>query len=261
MATLSLAYRSAEDLAAHLEQLRTQNALLVPIAESDAKIQQYQTITLQIELPGGGGELEGEVLQVIPGLGIAVALKDPVAAYGLTFGATPASPAEPPQVSTPKLSEEAEGGGQAPRTYGVLSWPIEKLQVEWKDLPLPERIRVARYGKRPARALVMRLQDPQLHNFLISNPHITADEVAVLAGMGNLDPVLLKRLASSPEWTRHKTVVRNLVCHPKATLPQITQLVDKLGSDELRRLTRTGKVRASVKRLIIKKLEQREGRR
>jgi hypothetical protein len=75
--------------------------------------------------------------------------------------------------------------------------------------------------------------------------------------MASLAPALLKRLIANQEWIRHTSIARNLICHPKATLPQVTRLLDKVPQEELRRLTRTGKVRASVKRLIIKKLEQR----
>jgi hypothetical protein len=262
--SLRLEYRSASDLAAHLEELRQQGALLVRLPEG-AGLQQYQAVTLAVCLAGAQAELEAEVLQVIPGLGVALSLGQPGAAFALCGDTAPASPAAPPQVT---LTTEVQARGQAtgregggPRASGPQTWSIEKLQAEWPNLSVPDRIRVAKYGKRPARGLVLRQQDPQLHHFLLSNPHITPEEVAVLAGLGNLDPVLLHRLATSQEWTRHMAVVRNLVCHPKATLQQVTKLVEKLPADELRRLTRTGKVRASVKRVIIKSLERREGRR
>lgn len=261
--SLRLEYRSAPDLAAHLEELKQQGALLVRLPE-EAGLQQYQAVTLEVCLAGARAELEGEVLQVIPGLGVALALRQPGAAFVLCGDTTPASPPTPPEVTLPAeeqaRAQEAgrESGGI--RTSGPQTWSIEKLQAEWPNLSQPDRIRVAKYGKRPARGLVLRQPDPQLHQFLLSNPHITPEEVAVLAGLGNLDPTLLQRLATSPEWTRHLAVVRNLVCHPKATLQQVTKLVEKLPGDELRRLTRTGKVRASVKRIIIKSLERREGR-
>jgi len=285
MVRLTLAYVDATHLAAHLEQVRTQGALLVPLPAGCDEPQQFQPIELQVELPEGGGELVGEVLQVIPGLGVAVALRDPVAAYALTRGAGPGPQARPPTVvigaaaaSDQTASDQPEDAGpdvsgegledgppgssgpRVPRGSSAVSWPIEKLQAEWQDLPLAERIRVARHGARPARIFVMRLQDAQMHQFLLSNPHVSAEEVTILSGMGNLDPMLLKRITSSQEWLRHTGIVRNLICHPKATMQQVTRLMDKLPSDELRRLTRTGKVRASVKRLLIKKLEQREGR-
>jgi hypothetical protein len=258
---LMLRYEGADHLAAHLEQQKTQGAVLVAHTDLGA-LEQYQPVTLVVSLPDGGGEVEAEVLQVIPNLGVAVLVKDPVAAFALAGGASPADVPVPPEVSleTPRDQPGKPVKGPDPiRGGSVVSWPIEKLQSEWQNLALADRIRVARYGKRPARAFVLKQHDSQLHQFLLSNPHVSVEEVAALAAMGSLDPALLKRLVSSQEWTRHTSIARNLICHPKATLPQVTRLLDKVPQDELRRLTRTGKVRASVKRLIIKKLEQRRG--
>ena len=263
---LRLTYRDAADLAAHLTQ-QEGGALLVPLSGGLDGLDQFGEVQLELELPEGGGTVAAQVLQVIPDLGVAVALSDPVAAYGLARGAAPGPDPRPPAVSvvageTPDdEGDEARRARRAAQSVGAVSWPIERLQAEWQNLPLPERIRVARYGKKAARTFVLRQQDAQMLHFLLSNPHISVEEVTILAGMGNLDPLLLKRLVSSQEWTRHTMVTRNLICHPKATLPQVTQLLDKLAPEELRRLTRTGKVRASVKALIIKRLEKRGGRR
>jgi hypothetical protein len=171
---------------------------------------------------------------------------------------TEATPDEAEELA--QLLAEDQPAPRARPTLGPLSWPLEKLQAEWHMLTLGDKARLAKYGKRHARGLVLRSQDRTLQQFLISNAHITPEEVAALAAMVNIDLAVLKRLASSPDWLRHTPIVRNLVCHPKATLPQITRLVDYLADDELRRLTRTGKVRASVKQLIARKLEQRAGR-
>ena len=263
---LKLTYRDAADLAAHLGQ-QEGGALLVPLPAGVEGLDQFGELELELELPEGGGTVGAQVLQVIPDLGVAVAISDPVAAYGLARGAEPSPRPLPPAVDVvtdeagDDEGDEARQDRRAAHAVGAVSWPIERLQAEWQNLPLPERIRVARYGKKAARTFVLRQQDAQMHHFLLSNPHISVEEVTILAGMGNLDPVLLKRLVSSQEWTRHTMVTRNLICHPKATLPQVTQLLDKLSPEELRRLTRTGKVRASVKALIIKRLEKRGGRR
>jgi hypothetical protein len=139
---------------------------------------------------------------------------------------------------------------------GPLSWPVERLQAEFASLSMADKVRVAKYGKRPARMVVLRLQDKTLHNFVLSNNGVTADEVAALAGMANAEHALLKRICASPEWLRHTGVVRALVCNPRLTLPEVIKLLRHLPTEELRRLTKTGRVRAAVKREIIRWIDR-----
>jgi hypothetical protein len=166
----------------------------------------------------------------------------------------PATDPVPPRIE--RLDARRPRGGQGFSGMGPLSWPMEKLQTEFAGLPLGDKIRLAKYGKRHARALVLRLQDKKLHAFLLLNPKITAEEVAVLAAMSSADPALLRRIAASPEWLRHTIVVRSLVCNPKLPIPLVVKLLRHLPPEEMRRLSKTGKVRASVKREMIKRLDR-----
>ena len=138
---------------------------------------------------------------------------------------------------------------------GPLSWTIEKVQANWHELPLTDKIRLAKFGKRPVRGMIIRGQDKMMHAFVLTNPKQTPDEIAVMAGMASLDPTLLRRIASTREWLRHSAVARNLVCNPKMTVPEVKKLLNYVPIDELRRLARTGRVRAAVKRMIIRKLD------
>ena len=286
--TFHLAYQSAADYARHLLDHRQQGVLLLPLS-TPPELQQYEEICLHVEFPGAEAALEAQVVQVIAGLGVAVQLQQPETAETLVAGAAPAAEAAAPVITlSPTCAPsggdappDQRGGGAddspppgsgeapdpAPRAEGIprgsspLSWPIEKLQSEWQCLSMADKVRLAKHGKRPARALIMRLQDQQLHSCLLTNPKIAPDEVAVMAGKANLHPDLIKRIVTSQEWLRHTNIVRNLICNPKITTPQLTKLINHLPSDELRRLARTGKVRASAKQLIIRKLDQQGGRR
>jgi hypothetical protein len=284
---LRLGYRTAEQLARHLKDHLAHGSLLVPLGETRLDVQQFQPVTLRFVLPIGECTVEAEVLQLISPLGLAVrVLGDLAALRALPGGCEPGASMEPPRVTVGdgEPDEASEDEGQRPpgmsaeeadelmaddeetaarggSMLGPHNWPVEKLAVEWHSLSLADRARVAKYGKRGARGVVMRAQDRTLHQFLLSNSQITAEEVAAMAAMANLDAATLKRIGTSSDWLRHSTIVRNLVCNPRASLPQITKWVELLSEDELRRLTRTGKVRASVKQLITRKLEQRAGRR
>ena len=147
-------------------------------------------------------------------------------------------------------------GHVLPKGLSPRSWPIEKLRAEWDTIKQPQRIQVARLGKKPARRMIARLNEKQLTHFLLLNPQITVDEVATLANNPSLDPELVRRIANASEWTRHPSIARALICHPRLSMPLITRLVERLSTTELRRLARSGRLRASVKRIVIKKLDR-----
>lgn len=286
---LTLRYASAADLAAHLAE--QPGALLLRIANAQDLVA-YTQLLLYIRLPDDGCDTAAELLQALPNLGLVVRLSDPDAVASLLTDASVTSPATLPVISGGRPPEElaeeqagdAEGDGGEPdpdddgsdedgegsdddggrrRVVGaalpagstVLSWPIEKLQSEWHTLTTPEKIRVAKHGKRPARSMVLRGGDKNLQAFLLLNPKIGIDEIAVMAGQASLDPALLRRIAMSPDWVRNTNVARALVTNPKLSTPLVQKVLPHLSVDEVRRLTKSGKVRASLKRLLMKRIE------
>jgi hypothetical protein len=281
---LSLRFETVAALSEYWSTHFTQGTLLYAAAETPTA-NQFDVVALRIALPEKEVLLAGEVLQIIPGLGIAVQVKGDLEALTSLFelgsnkdaelveegevveeGEAPEDSEVLSAMSLAQMAEpEVEIDPRAPMsrkpTASPISWPVEKLQAEWHHLSMADKVRVAKYGQRPARGFVLKLQDKALQHVLLSNPHISSEEVAALAGFANLDPALLKRILGSPEWMRHTAIARNLLCHPKVTLSQVTRLVDRLPEDELLRLTRTGKVRSSVKRIIMKKVEQRRSQR
>ncbi len=281
--TLYLTYKSQADLAAHLGQNEAQQAMMIPLPPTGEAPQQFERLALCLALGGAEPgdaervEVEAEVLQLLGATGLVVRLPDPAPAAPLIHGADPSPDLEPPEVSwtgpANPLDQDPDGawavaedepeqgptvvkGHQLPPGMSPRNWPIEKLRAEWDTLTVPQKIQVAKHGKKGARRMIARQNDKKLHHFILLNPHITVDEVAVLVGNPSLEPEQVRRIANSPEWTRHASIARNLVCHPRLPLPIVTRLVEKLRAQELRRLVRSGRLRASVKRIVVKKLDR-----
>jgi len=147
-------------------------------------------------------------------------------------------------------------GHQLQAGIGPRSWPIEKLRTDWDTLNQPQKIQVARLGKKPARRMIVQMNDKKLTHFVLLNPQISVDEVAHLANNPSLDPELVRRIANSPEWTRHPSIARALICHPRLPMPMITRLVERQSLNDLRKLVRSGRLRAAVKRIVVKKLDR-----
>jgi hypothetical protein len=272
--TLQLRYPSAADLRAHLFENTERGALLLPMAEPPRDLKQYAPVALEVVVDEDRCVMSAEVLQVLPGTGLVVRLTDVNEATGLVESAPIAEPALPPEVRL-SLPEQDLGaapepvpddaparGGTKPRIgpqiagSSPVSWSIEQLQATWDQLTVPEKVRVARHGKRPARMLILKGLDKTLHVHVLHNTGVTPEEVTMMAGMSSLDPTVLRRIAGDTQWLRHTSVARNLICNPKLTLVQITKILKYLPRDELSRLARTGKVRQSVKQLIVKTLDR-----
>jgi hypothetical protein len=274
---LTAQYRSPADLAHHIRDLQGTRAMLLPLDLGDMgpSIQQFQPISLEIALPQDKVQVAGEILQIMPAVGLVVQLQNPEAVFPLTQGSEPSPSAEPPRVSLSPMDTEAAAppqpkppclngpeiedkavGEKGALGLSYLAWPLDKLQREWDRFSLPEKMRLAKYGSRAVRGMIMRLNDHALDNVLMQNPHIGAEEVAALVSKVNLDSTLLKRIATSEDWKRHPSVARNLLCHPKLPMPLVEKVMPQVPLQDLRRFARTGKVRASVKALIIKYLER-----
>lgn len=288
---LVLEYLSESDLACHLDEHERHGAMLVAFGVTAPPVTQYHRVPVLLLAGAADVDGEAEVLQVFPDgrwvirLGDSAAARARVADAPLTEAPvppvascvaddwTPASAAvepaadpaaPPPDLDAPDadLPEEEPSGasgtsGPAYRvSLGAASWSIEKLQAEWDGLPVAEKVRVARHGGRAARIHVLKGLDRTLHAHVLSNPKISPEEVAMMAAMPQLDPAALKRIATSSEWLRHTVVVRNLVTNPKMPLPLVLPLLRHLPLDELRRLGRSGQVRASLKQEIVKRIDR-----
>ena len=169
---------------------------------------------------------------------------------------------EPELKPDPVPDDGVNRGGTKPKIGGhiagssPISWSFEQLQATWDQLTASEKVRVARHGKRPARMMILKGLDKTLHVHVLNNSGITPEEIAMMATMSSLEPTVLRRIAADVQWLRHSAVARNLLCNPKMTMPQITKILSYVARDDLSRLARTGKVRQSVRQLIVKKLDR-----
>ena len=281
MLTLNLHYLSASHYVAHLDRHASKEALLIRLPQEVA-VQKGEKVDLVISFTSGdpGGRLAAEVAMATPDGGAVVKLDDPLDGMVLAGGAAAAKQPGPPHVSVVQDTAPAEATEPAPepepeepereltalekigkRKTGPLSWSADKLQAEWASISMADRVRVARQGDRSARSLVLRQQDKTLHAVLLNNSKLTPNELALMVGKSSLDPALLKRIASSREWTSRKAVARALICNPRLPLPQAIRLLRGLNENDLQQLTRSGNLRSAVRQEVGKHLAQVKARR
>ena len=285
---IGLEFLSSESLITALADHASQGMVLLACSDIPVELKQFSTLRLLVTLGDRQQEIDAEVVQLIANMGIVVRCQG-FPSLAILSDPTLAGPSRKPRIDFPDFPDfqaqpEQEEEEQADETFapeedddeeeepptgkrggpqhldergmGPMNWPVEKLQAEWADLNKSEKIRVAKYGRRPARGLIIRSTDRQLHQYLLQNPRITADEIAAIAGIKSQDPALLRRIAGNTEWLRSTAVVRNLITNPRMSVNLLGKLIRHLPEAELRRLTRTGAVRAATKREIIRFLDR-----
>jgi hypothetical protein len=265
----NVTYDSPGSLRSHLEEHEQRGVIF--LAGALARVPEaFERVTLQVRAGSQQYRIDAEVIQVLTNAGYVMRLLDTDRLDKASLGAAvPASPAPtlasadeqateqlgegPDQSTTPNVDTLPRGPAPAVGS-SVVAWPIEKLQAGWDELSLADKIRVARHGKRAARAIILRGGDRTLLAHVLNNPSLAPEEVAVLAASPLLDPSLLRRIAANREWLRAAEVTRNLICNPKLPLPEVERLLRFLSAEEMQRLAKSGRVRASVRAVIAKRV-------
>jgi hypothetical protein len=243
---LQIAFDDVQSLAEQLAVHRKQGALLIKSAAPLDGVTQYAELELTLSVGDRRCTLSGEVIQILPDQGLVARLGSLAPAQALLDGTSSAEKSE---------SLDLPADGERTGTT-VLSWTVEKLQRAWDQLTLADKIRLAKYGDKAARGVILRGQDRSLHFHLLLNNKIAAEEIAAIAALPGQDPNILRRIISNQEWLKHTSVVRSLVCNPRLSIPQVRQLLRYLPADEQRRLAKAGRVRAAIKREIIRNLDR-----
>jgi len=212
--------------------------------------------------------LAGQVVQDIPGQGLAVQFDDAAAPTiedlrlkcfenPVPAGETPA--ADDPLVaaedegsagSTPAPEAEPEPDADRPRRVVDMAGLRKKLE----GMSVNEKRREALHGKRDARLLLIRDRNKTIHPFVLRNPAITLDEIEQIAKMPTVNPDVLREIAKNREWSRSVTVCRNLVRNPKMPVREAVGLLSKLPLSDVRALAKSGNVRTPIQQAARKKV-------
>jgi hypothetical protein len=163
----------------------------------------------------------------------------------MTFRAgTPGSVYDAPRE---KRELGAAGGGRAGEsTVTGLETEYSDVYAKVKDLPLVEKQKLARHGRRTVRQILMRDPLKTLQRLVLSNPDIGLDEVLEYANWPALAKDALEFIAMNPTWTGSRMVVLALVKNPSTPIELAIRLVARLGPAEWRLLVRPNLVRTPV---------------
>ena len=256
------------DLSAQRGHLQ-RGALFLP--EPEPLPEPFAEIVLRVEDAGGAGvDLEGRVLQILPGRGIAVTFEDlPAATRKLAplFAAGNEVYTDEPTVvfwgrgTMKKISAAPPNTIPAPPPVdNIESMPrIElsetaRLEAEIDRMSTAQKLQLAMKGERMARMLLFKDPNKSIHTALLQNPRITIDEVKHIAGNRQTTVDALNFIATTREWLTNGSVVGALVRNPKTPGITAAQLIDRLPLAEVRKLAKSNDVPPPVQAAARRKV-------
>lgn len=248
-------YRSWAALRRDLTEQISIGGLLL---RTGAELAQFSPVKIQVVPPSGESvELTGQVLQVLPGQGVAVQI-DPDASASVARleafcegrgGEDAGAPAadEDPKITRPG---EKRVGVLGPK----LSQDPQELRRQLAEMTVNEKRQAAIHGRREVRLLLIKDRSKAVHPFVLQNPAITLDEIEQIAKMPSVNPDALRMIAGNREWIRSIGVCRALVRNPKTPLREALTLLEKLPISEIRALAKSENVKTPIQRAARKKV-------
>jgi hypothetical protein len=219
-------YDSPADLVADAEQQFERGGFFVRV-EAPEEAQLYAPAELEIVTPDARVVLEGQIVQTIPGVGVAIGFAPDVPALVQVVGAARAVGGEP-------------GGGGV---HSVASAPEERAA---RDESTAERIQLALHGNRDQRMRIIRGANRSLHRYVLQNPGLQLDEVTQFAKMSSVSPDLLKAIADRREWAGRPEIALALVRNPKTPVPLAIRMLNHIAPADLRRLAKGTSLRMPI---------------
>jgi hypothetical protein len=117
-----------------------------------------------------------------------------------------------------------------------------------------DRIQLALRGDRDQRLEILRGRNRTLHQYVLRNPGLTVDEIAVIARMPTVAPEVLTQIAERREWGHRPDVALSLIRNVATPVPVAVRLLDHVADHDLRQLAKDARTREPVQRAARKKL-------
>jgi hypothetical protein len=213
---LSVAYETAEALIADAESQFAKGGLLVR-GDVPAGLALFEEVELAITYDEREVVVNGQVVQMVAGAGVAVAFKP-----------------------TPEL-DELVAGARKPR--------VEKVRNV-----VAEQIHKALHGNKDERMAVIRDINKMIHPYVLRNPQLGLDEVLAIAKMTTLAPELLKQIADRKEWAQRADIAIALVRNAKTPVEVAVKLLNFVSPLELRHLAKDSKAKPQIAQAARKKV-------
>lgn len=234
-------FETAAALAAEAEPQLDKGGLLVRGAADDG-LTLFAPVELAVTCGAAEVVVDAQVLQIFPGIGVAVGLEVPArdAIAALARGSSP------PTASGPRARETSPPTGP---TSGAAAPGGSRPAAE-----MLAKIQRALTGDRDARMATLRDPNRAVHVHVLRNPGLTLDEVAAMARMTTVAVEVLTQLAQRREWGHRPEIAIALVRNPTVPVPIAVELVGHVSEADAKLLAKDGRTREPIARAARKRV-------
>ena len=228
MLRLRVTFSSAADLRRVLDDELRRGVMLVTITPP-ADLEFRAPLAIEIASPGGAIAVASEVVQILPGVGVAVAF--PADRLDEARRLLASTPEGPPGEAAHEIVTDAAGQG-APHT-GHEAAPGAGARGGFAD-----KVQLALHGTKDDRAAILRDQNKQLHPFVLKSPNVSPEEVAGWAANAQMSAEFLKQIAERREWISRPAIALALARNPKAPAEIGLKALDYVPVEALRQMAK-----------------------
>jgi len=166
--------------------------------------------------------------------------------------------ATPPSDLPPVLLEDPEADERPTEDAAKLDDEEQRsLHAIIGEMTVVEKVKLARFGNKEARAILMRDSNRLVAMAAVNSPKITDSEVVAVAQSRSLSEDVLRHVASNREWTKNYQVKLAITTNPKAPLAAAIKFLNYLTDRDLKTIMRSrdvpGPVVQQARRILIRK--------
>ena len=162
--------------------------------------------------------------------------------------------AELPEELTEEVSDE--------EAMRILEEEIKKgesgnIYAQLKEMRLPQKIKLAMFGNRIVRNLLIRDTTRLIPMFVLHNPRITENEINEFAKNSNLDDTVLREIGNNATWMKNHSIKVALVSNPRVPIDVSLKWIKFLKPAELTKLSKSKNIPQVLATQCRKLAEQR----
>jgi hypothetical protein len=133
----------------------------------------------------------------------------------------------------------------------------DQLVARSKQLPLGQKITIARRGPGRVAGVLLAEGHPQVLKVVLDNAYLTEAHVLKVLSRDKIPPGVVDAISRHPKWSRTYNVRLALVRQPSTTLSTVLSYLPELTVSDLRALTTPGVVQENFRRYLQAEIQRR----